>query len=699
MNKATQLSNKTNTLSFDVEGMTCAACAARIERVLNKNFTPEEITVSFPLKTAKIKLSDEIDISSEEIIKKINSIGYQASLEKKEEVKRKNLFDWIIPIISLGLTLALRFLFEANLDSVAYVIGFIIVLIFGKSFHISAFKKIKFLDFNMDTLISIGSLSSLIISVLPNELLGSGNAFNGESKMFLDTGPFIISFILIGKTIEEKVIDDAVRSTSSLKSRIPKKILITRNGEKIESEIENLIEGDLFSVTVGEIIPTDGYILNGSTNVDESLLTGESIPIAKHAGDSVIGGSINLEGLIEVKVDSDYTNSTYNIIEELIESAQTSKPKIQKSLDKVTQFFVPTVIGISLFTFFYKLIINNQTIFDSLAVAISVLVIACPCALGLATPIVIYKSSQLSKNRGFIFKSFDLLQRFSDIKSLVFDKTGTLSTGVFTIDSITNIDGNKSETEILKYVASVELHSKHPIARSLVYAAEKKDIEFFDAKDVKEVPGLGISGVVEGINVQIQKNKQSASTSLEVKINNETYLINLKEESSVSIDFVKEIKKEKDIFILSGDKEESVKRFAENIEISNYYSDKTPEEKLDIIKTLQQEVGPVIYVGDGINDSPSIKQSDVGVSTSTSSQIAQVTGDILINRGGIEKITDVIQLSKNSKNRIYQNLFLAFIYNSLMIPIAVAGLITPQLAALAMALSSISVVLNSNRKL
>ena len=699
MNKATQLSNKTNTLSFDVEGMTCAACAARIERVLNKNFTPEEITVSFPLKTAKIKLSDEIDISSEEIIKKINSIGYQASLEKKEEVKRRNLFDWIIPIISLGLTLALRFLFEANLDSIAYVIGFIIVLIFGKSFHISAFKKIKFLDFNMDTLISIGSLSSLIISILPNELLGSGNIFNGESKMFLDTGAFIISFILIGKTIEEKVIDDAVRSTSSLKSRIPKKILITRNGEKIDSEIENLIEGDLFSVTVGEIIPTDGYIVNGSTNVDESLLTGESIPIAKHAGDSVIGGSINLEGLIEVKVDSDYTNSTYNIIEELIESAQTSKPKIQKSLDKVTQFFVPTVIGISLFTFFYKLIINNQTIFDSLAVAISVLVIACPCALGLATPIVIYKSSQISKNRGFIFKSFDLLQRFSDIKSLVFDKTGTLSTGVFTIDSITNIDGNKSETEILKYVASVELHSKHPIARSLVYAAEKKDIEFFDAKDVKEVPGLGISGVVEGINVQIQKNKQSASTSLEVKINNETYLINLKEESSVSIDFVKEIKKEKDIFILSGDKEESVKRFAENIEISNYYSDKTPEEKLDIIKTLQQEVGPVIYVGDGINDSPSIKQSDVGVSTSTSSQIAQVTGDILINRGGIEKITDVIQLSKNSKNRIYQNLFLAFIYNSLMIPIAVAGLITPQLAALAMALSSISVVLNSNRKL
>ena len=699
MNKAIRLSNKTNTFSFDVEGMTCAACAARIERVLDKNFNPEEIIVSFPLKTAKIKLSDEKAVTSEEIIKKINSIGYQASLEKKEEVKKRNLLDWIIPIISLGLTLSLRFLFEASLDSVAYVIGFIIVLIFGRSFHISAFKKIKFLDFNMDTLISIGSLSSLIISVLPNELLGSGNTFNGESKMFLDTGAFIISFILIGKTIEEKVIDDAVQSTNSLKNRIPKKILITRSGEKIESEIENLIEGDLFSVTVGEIIPTDGIIVNGSTNVDESLLTGESIPIAKDTGDSVIGGSINLEGLIEVKVDSDYTNSTYNIIEELIESAQTSKPKIQKSLDKVTQFFVPTVIGISLFTFFYKLIINNQTIFDSLAVAISVLVIACPCALGLATPIVIYKSSQISKNRGFIFKSFDLLQRFSDIKSLVFDKTGTLSTGVFTIDSITNVDGNKSETEVLKYVASVEVNSKHPIARSLVYEAEKKDIEFFDAKNVKEVPGLGISAIVEGINVKIQKNKQSVSTSLEVKINNETYLINLKEESSVSVDFVREIKKEKDIFILSGDKEESVKRFAENIEISNYYSDKTPEEKLDIIKTLQQEVGPVIYVGDGINDSPSIKQSDVGVSTSTSSQIAQVTGDILINRGGIEKITDVIQLSKNSKNRIYQNLFLAFIYNSLMIPIAVAGLITPQLAALAMALSSISVVLNSNRKL
>ena len=693
MSKVTQLSSQVKSITLDIDGMTCAACAARIERILSKNKNVLDASVSFPLKSAIVDVADENN-NLEEIIKSVNKIGYKAKEASDEVIDKKIKLKLFLPITSLIMTLSLKYLFEAGFDTAAYIVGFIVVLFLGRNFHISAYKKIKNLDFNMDTLISLGSLSSLLISILPAELVSSA----GENKMFLDTGAFIISFLLIGKSIEDRVIEESVRTSESIKSRMPKTLIVKRNDEKIEIHTKDVQTKDVFIVLPGEIIPVDGKVIKGETTVDESLLTGESIPLPKNIGDAVVGGSINLQGSLEVEVKESYQKSTYNIIEDLIRKAQGTKPEIQKSLDKITQFFVPSVLFISLITFIYRYFIQDIVLIEALKNSIAVLVIACPCALGLATPIVLFKTATKSKAGGFLFKNFDILQKFGDINTLIFDKTGTLSSGIFKITNIEMPDEIISEEIFLQWVASVENFSQHPIAKSIVYQSEIREITLLSAQDVKEQSGVGIEGVVEGQHIKIQNNVASKESSLKVTINEKVYIIYLEEESSVSTNFLNELKLEKEIIILSGDKEINVKKFADNHNVDEYHFGKNPEEKLEFIKN-KQESNQVIFIGDGINDSPSIKQADVGVTTSSSSQIAQVAGDILIHKGGLETLNKIFKLSKKSKLRIYQNLFLAFIYNTLMIPIAVIGIITPNLAALAMAFSSISVVVNSSRKL
>ena len=693
MSKVTPLSSQVKSITLDIDGMTCAACAARIERILSKNKNVLDASVSFPLKSAIVDVADENN-NLEEIIKSVNKIGYKAKEASDEVIDKKIKLKLFLPITSLIMTLSLRYLFEAEFDTAAYIVGFIVVLFLGRNFHISAYKKIKNLDFNMDTLISLGSLSSLLISILPAELVSSA----GENKMFLDTGAFIISFLLIGKSIEDRVIEESVRTSESIKSRMPKTLIVKRNDEKVEIHTKDVQTKDVFIVLAGEIIPVDGKVIKGETTVDESLLTGESIPLPKNIGDAVVGGSINLQGSLEVEVKESYQKSTYNIIEDLIRKAQGTKPEIQKSLDKITQFFVPSVLFISLITFIYRYFIQDIVLIDALKNSIAVLVIACPCALGLATPIVLFKTATKSKEGGFLFKNFDILQKFGDINTLIFDKTGTLSSGIFKITNIEMPDEIISEEIFLQWVASVENFSQHPIAKSIVYQSEIREITLLSAQDVKEQSGVGIEGVVEGQHIKIQNNVASKESSLKVTINEKVYIIYLEEESSVSTNFLNELKLEKEIIILSGDKEINVKKFADNHNVDEYHFGKNPEEKLEFIKN-KQERNQVIFIGDGINDSPSIKQADVGVTTSSSSQIAQVAGDILIHKGGLETLNKIFKLSKKSKLRIYQNLFLAFIYNTLMIPIAVIGIITPNLAALAMAFSSISVVVNSSRKL
>ena len=685
MNKATPLSQVKNTLTLDLEGMTCAACAARIERVISKNESIDSVSVNFPLKKAVIKYQQNINI--DELIQKISSIGYSADISTpKEEVKVSYKNTFLIPFISLVLSAGISRGFNTDNSIFSYFLGFIVIFIFGRRFHISALKKIKHLEFNMDTLISLGSLSSVAVSLLPSS----------NSDMFLDAGAYIVSFVLFGKAVEEISIKDSVNVSEAIKNSRPQNAKVLSEESIVITKVSDLKTGDLIGISPGEIIPIDGVIKTGNSSTNEDFLTGESRPIDKSVGDTVLAGSINLDGYLEVEVKEGAV-STYDFIEALILEAQSTTPAIQKSLDKITQFFVPSILILSLFTFVYRYSILEIDLIRSLEIAISVLVIACPCALGLATPIILYKASSLAYSDGYIFKNFDKLQNIKQLKKIIFDKTGTLTSGIFNITKIDTSNSNLSEESVLSFVASIEIKSNHPVAKSLVLEAEKRELPLFVSNEVREDIGSGIRGIVDGIQV-IVKRKKGVENILEVSIGDENVFIVLEEDLTVNDSLLKKIKKDCDISILSGDNLEKVETLAKKIGIDHALGDQTPEDKLKYVKRMQESEG-VIFIGDGINDSPSLQQADVSITTSVSSQIAQASSDVVIQKGGLEKILNIRNLATKSSKRVRQNLFLAFIYNTLMIPVAVSGNISPKLGALAMALSSISVVINSSRKL
>ena len=433
MNKATPLSQVKNTLTLDLEGMTCAACAARIERVISKNESIDSVSVNFPLKKAVIKYQQNINI--DELIQKISSIGYSADISTpKEEVKVSYKNTFLIPFISLVLSAGISRGFNTDNSIISYFLGFIVILIFGRRFHISALKKIKHLEFNMDTLISLGSLSSVVVSLLPSS----------NSDMFLDAGAYIVSFVLFGKAVEEISIKDSVNVSEAIKNSRPQNAKVLSEESIVITKVSDLKTGDLIGISPGEIIPIDGVIKTGNSSTNEDFLTGESRPIDKSVGDTVLAGSINLDGYLEVEVKEGAV-STYDFIEALILEAQSTTPAIQKSLDKITQFFVPSILILSLFTFVYRYSILEIDLIRSLEIAISVLVIACPCALGLATPIILYKASSLAYSDGYIFKNFDKLQNIKQLKKIIFDKTGTITSGIFNITKIDTSNSNLSE--------------------------------------------------------------------------------------------------------------------------------------------------------------------------------------------------------------------------------------------------------------
>ena len=538
----------------------------------------------------------------------------------------------------------------------------------------------------MDTLISLGSLSSVAVSLLPSS----------NSDMFLDAGAYIVSFVLFGKAVEEISIKDSVNVSEAIKNSRPQNAKVLSEESIVITKVSDLKTGDLIGISPGEIIPIDGVIKTGNSSTNEDFLTGESRPIDKSVGDTVLAGSINLDGYLEVEVKEGAV-STYDFIEALILEAQSTTPAIQKSLDKITQFFVPSILILSLFTFVYRYSILEIDLIRSLEIAISVLVIACPCALGLATPIILYKASSLAYSDGYIFKNFDKLQNIKQLKKIIFDKTGTLTSGIFNITKIDTSNSNLSEESVLSFVASIEIKSNHPVAKSLVLEAERRELPLFVSNEVREDIGSGIRGIVDGIQV-IVKRKKGVENILEVSIGDENVFIVLEEDLTVNDSLLKKIKKDYDISILSGDNLEKVETLAKKIGIDHALGDQTPEDKLKYVKRMQESEG-VIFIGDGINDSPSLQQADVSITTSVSSQIAQASSDVVIQKGGLEKILNIRNLATKSSKRVRQNLFLAFIYNTLMIPVAVSGNISPKLGALAMALSSISVVINSSRKL
>ncbi|MEC7926100.1 MAG: cation-translocating P-type ATPase [Actinomycetota bacterium] len=681
------MSNEKNPITLSIEGMTCAACAARIEKVLEKEDSIKNVVVNFPLKKAVIELNKTIDTNK--IIEKIKSIGYSAVMFEENIVPKAQKTKFIIPVISLLLTVLLKpFFIENGLTIQAISVAILVIFVFGHKFHISAAKNLMNFNFNMDTLISIGSLSSFIFAVISTK----------QPLMFLETGGYIISFILIGKTIEEASIKSSIEMSEALLGLIPKDVRVF--GEKtVMKNIEDVSRDEEIVVLPGEIIPLDGLVQSGKSTVDESIITGESLPVDKKKESQVVAGTVNLTGELKIKVSKISGETTFNVIEDMIFKAQTTKPSVQRNVDKITQFFVPLVLIISFITFLVRLTIFNQEAFLALKIAISILVIACPCALGLAIPIVLFRSASISNEKGFIFKNFDYLQKLTKVTSIIFDKTGTITTGIFKIKNIASDNGGDVDS-VLQYMASLEQKSNHPIAKSILLEAEEKNISLFEVKDFNEKEGIGVEGEVNNKKVSIEKSptKDSSLTTLDVKISDKLFFVELDEEIRINSEFLNKLSRNYNISILSGDNSKKVEDFGKALGISESIGNQRPEDKVEYVKKIQKN-NVVAFVGDGINDSPALKQADVGIASSHSTQIAQSAGDIVIHKGGISKIVEIIKLAKKSQNRINQNLFLAFIYNTAMIPIAITGNISPNMAALAMAASSISVVINSSRNL
>tara|TARA_B100000287_G_scaffold431324_1_gene488369 strand:+ start:250 stop:2295 length:2046 start_codon:yes stop_codon:yes gene_type:complete len=681
------LSNEKNPITLSIEGMTCAACAARIEKVLEKEDSIKNVVVNFPLKKAVIELNKTIDTNK--IIEKIKSIGYSAVMFEENIVPKAQKTKFIIPVISLLLTVLLKpFFIENGLTIQAISVAILVIFVFGHKFHISAAKNLMNFNFNMDTLISIGSLSSFIFAVISTK----------QPLMFLETGGYIISFILIGKTIEEASIKSSIEMSEALLGLIPKDVRVF--GEKtVMKNIEDVSRDEEIVVLPGEIIPLDGLVQSGKSTVDESIITGESLPVDKKKESQVVAGTVNLTGELKIKVSKISGETTFNVIEDMIFKAQTTKPSVQRNVDRITQFFVPLVLIVSFITFLVRLTIFNQEAFLALKIAISILVIACPCALGLAIPIVLFRSASISNEKGFIFKNFDYLQKLTKVTSIIFDKTGTITTGIFKIKNIASDNGGDVDS-VLQYMASLEQKSNHPIAKSILLEAEEKNISLFEVKDFNEKEGIGVEGEVNNKKVSIEKSstEDSSLTILDVKISDKLFFVELDEEIRINSEFLNKLSRNYNISILSGDNSKKVEDFGKALGISESIGNQRPEDKVEYVKKIQKN-NVVAFVGDGINDSPALKQADVGIASSHSTQIAQSAGDIVIHKGGISKIVEIIKLAKKSQNRINQNLFLAFIYNTAMIPIAITGNISPNMAALAMAASSISVVINSSRNL
>ena len=686
MNKVTPLSTETKTLVLSVEGMTCAACAARIERVLTKEDTIKDVVVNFPLKKAILEVNIEDD-NSDEYISRIRSIGYSAQEENNEE-KKSNTKKFLTPFISLLLTLSITPLIEANLETVALGIGSIIIFLFGKKFHTSALKNIKKLNFNMDTLISIGSISSFAIGILPN---------NGE-LMYLETGGFIITFILLGKTIEDISIKSSVSLSDSIIQSIPKDVNVYENKIIVRKPLDKIDISDVIVVKKGEIVPLDGIVLRGSSEIDESVISGESEPLVKNKGDDIVSGSINLGEDIEVEVTKKDGETTIHYIEKLILKAQTGKPEVQDLVDRITNIFVPSILILSFLNLLFKLFVLEDNLSDIVSSTIAILVVACPCALGLATPIVLFRTALVSNRNGFIFKNFDYLQKFKNLNTIVFDKTGTLTSGIFKIVSISDLNGKVANDEVLRILGSVEQKSNHPIAKSILLESELKNLNLYPVENFIEIPGVGVSGTVENKKVSVTRSQDNSVGDLDLKIDDDEYKVKLAEDKTVNKELIHNLSKDYELEILSGDNPQKVEEIGRDLNIQNVLGNQSPEDKLEYIKE-KQKTQTVGFVGDGINDSPALKQANVSLSFSQSTQIAQSVSDIIIFKGGLEILEKIFDISKNSNKRISQNLFFAFIYNIIMIPIAVSGNIVPSMAALAMALSSLSVVINSSRKL
>lgn len=586
----------------------------------------------------------------------------------------------------------------------------------GWTFYKGAYHAIRNRSLNMDFLISMGTLTAYIYSVFivffPKVLPVD------EKNVYFEVSAVIIAFVLLGKFMEDFIRQRTSVAVRKLLDLRPKNAHVIRNGKEVEILAEDIMSGEIVVVRPGEKIPVDGVIISGETYVDEAMVTGESVPVLKKTGDNIIGATINKHGLIKFKATKVGSESTLMQIVKMVEEAQASTAPIQRIADKVSAYFVPTVIGLAVGSFIVWWTAGNFTM--GILTFVAVLIISCPCALGIATPAALMVGVGKGAEAGILIRGGEYLEKAYKLKKVVFDKTGTLTKGEPAVTDIVSVNskqktGNK---ELLYFAASLEKGSEHPLAEAIVKKAEEEKVVISEVDNFKAVSGKGAVGTIDKKEVLIGNKKllneyQVSNDQFErdiEKLEKEgktvvSLVIDGKVQGIIAItdplkeNSVKAIKELQELglltVMLTGDNERTAKVVAEMAGIKEVIADVMPDEKMGVIKGLQKDGSIVAMVGDGINDSPALAQADIGIAIGSGSDIAKETGGIILVKDDLRDVVTAIKLSKKTMQKIRQNLFWAFFYNSIAIPVAALGFLNPMIAAAAMAASSLSVVLNS----
>jgi Cu+-exporting ATPase len=733
---------------YDVKGMTCASCQTHVNNAVKGTKGVNGVEVNL-LTNSMIVDYDSNLVKPENIIKSVQNAGYDAEIHQNTTIKAQQLKKekdlkkrkqgllisliclFFLLVISMGPMLLMHL--GVNLGINPYIqigleIVFLVPIIIINFFYFTrGFKALFKLKPNMDSLIALGSTVSIIyalysyIMMIIIGLIQKGDISVYTEQIYFESAGTILTLVSLGKYFENRATNKTTEVISKLMNLAPDLVTILENNKEKTIAIEDLKVGDIVIIKPGDSIPADGTIVSGYINVDEAAITGESMPIYKKIGDTAISGTINRLGSCTIRIDKIGDDTTLNKLISLVEEASNSKAPLAKLADKISGIFVPIVISFSIITFIVWLFISSFNFSESINFAISVLVISCPCALGLATPVAIMVGTGKGAENGILIKSAEAFESLHKVDTIVLDKTGTITTGEM---SINEIYGNKDDFD---KVISIEKLSEHPLSKAFINY--KKDYKNYIVKDFKYIPGEGVIGQVDNDefiigNIELIKNnkvkinkefdEQIKSRSLDGKTliliakNKKIESLvsisdTIKEDSKLAIDTLKKIGR--NVYLLSGDNEATTKSVADELGISNYYYGVKPDGKLEKIKELIKDGHKVAMIGDGVNDAPSLKLATVGIAIGAGTDIAIDSADVVLAKSSLVDVIAAIELSDKVVKNIKMNLFWAFFYNVIMIPLA-AGILyfapiyielNPMIASLAMSLSSITVVLNALR--
>jgi len=722
------------TVELKITGMHCAGCVASVENALRKVEGVEEAVVNLTLEKATVlgsvdptQLIQSVDQTgySAEIIDGGTGIDIQEKIDEKVELAFSHMkLAWIFTLpamiwMSVHMAVGVAWPSLEAMDLGIFILSSVVCFFPGRGTMTSAWKSAIHFAPNMDVLIALGSLAALFTGIIKSYV---------DIHSFAGIAGMIMSFHLTGRYIETKArgrSSEAIQKLMNLGAK--QAAVLNMEGNEVKVDVRSLVVDQIMIVRAGESIPTDGIVVEGSAAVDESMVSGESLPVMKRANDLVIGGTICADSTLRVKVSKIGQDTFLAKVIQMVEQAQTTRVPIQIFADKVVAVFVPVVLVLALITFFFWTAFPNgmkqlaltgsgllpwtnpelSSLGMALYAAIAVLVIACPCALGLATPMALMVGSGLGAENGILIRDGAAIQRLNEVNTILFDKTGTLTEGKPAVAKVHQIS-DIGENDLIRMAASLERESTHPLAQAIVKLAEEKELELDPVSEVEVVSGKGISGNYSSSILKVGSASFTNSnpeidlsgTPVFLTLNNE--LIGVFEiEDTIrpdSADTIARLRRSGYRCVLvTGDRKEIADALAADLKIDQVHSEVLPDEKATIVESYQQTGKTVAMVGDGINDAPAIAQADVGIALGSGTDIAMETGEIVLTKGDLNAVLRAIRLANVTFKKIKQNLFWAFIYNVIAIPLAFAGVLHPVIAEVAMAFSSINVIGNSNR--